>query len=41
MQRLAYQPTIGSPMATRTLLEVGISPEVRDEYDSLKEQLAS
>ena len=32
--------TIGSPMATRTLLEVGISPEVRDEYDSLKEQLA-
>ncbi|NLX69396.1 MAG: DUF342 domain-containing protein, partial [Clostridiales bacterium] len=32
--------TIGSPMATRTLLEVGLSPEVRDEYDFLKEELA-
>jgi len=31
--------TIGSPMATRTLLEVGISPEVRDEYNLLKEKL--
>jgi len=30
---------LGSPMATVTLLEVGISPEVRQEYESLKEEL--
>lgn len=31
--------TIGSPMATSTVLEVGISPEIRQEYEQLKEEL--
>ncbi|MCM8901191.1 FapA family protein [Caldicoprobacter algeriensis] len=31
--------TIGSPMATATILEVGISPEIRQEYEQLKEEL--
>lgn len=31
--------TIGSPMATATILEVGVSPEVRREYEQLKEEL--
>ncbi len=31
--------TIGSPMATATVLEVGISPEIRQEYEQLKEEL--
>jgi len=31
--------TIGSPMATATVLEVGVSPEIREEYEQLKEEL--
>jgi uncharacterized protein (DUF342 family) len=31
--------TIGSPMATSTSLEVGIHPEIREEYDSIKIEL--
>ncbi len=31
--------TIGSPMATATILEVGVSPEIRQEYEELKGEL--